>query len=152
MKNNFTRRNFIKLSALSSAFLGLSGFTTPLSRETILEKIEDLSTAPIAKGKSVIGLTVPPIKQVKVAFIGLGNRGSEHLKLVNALTPDKAIITAICDVQKEKTDAALEELKKSGHGQKPDVYTGTLDIWKEMIKRDDIDLVIIATIGNIMLQ
>ncbi|QKJ99311.1 MAG: hypothetical protein HND40_06935 [Ignavibacteriota bacterium] len=80
MKNNFTRRNFIKLSALSSAFLGLSGFTAPVSRETVLEKIKDLSKSPIAKGKSVIGLTVPPIKQVKVAFIGLGNRGIEHLK------------------------------------------------------------------------
>ncbi|MDY0082537.1 MAG: Gfo/Idh/MocA family oxidoreductase [Ignavibacteriaceae bacterium] len=145
MKNNFSRRNFIKLSALSSAFLGLSGFTTPLSRETVLKKIEDISKSPIAKGKSVIGLTVPPIKQVKVAFIGLGNRGMDHLTLVDSLATDKAVITAICDVQKEKTDAAIEELKKSGHGQKPAVYTGTLDIWKEMIKRDDIDLVIIAT-------
>jgi hypothetical protein len=145
MKTNLTRRNFITLSALSSAFLGLSGFMPKLNRETLEAKIEQLSTAPSPKGKSVIGLSHPPVKQVKTAFIGLGNRGIEHLQFVDALSPDKAVITAICDVQKLKTDAALEELKKSGHGQNPGVYNGSLDIWKEMVKRDDIDLVIIAT-------
>lgn len=145
MKTNFTRRNFIKLSALSSAFLGFTGFVPSVNKENILEKIDKIASSPIQSGKSVIGLTVPPIKQVKVAFIGLGNRGIEHLKLVDALSPDKATITAICDVQKIKIDAALEELKKSKHGQEPDVYSGTLEIWKEMIKRDDIDLVIIST-------
>jgi hypothetical protein len=145
MKTFFTRRNFIKLSALSGAMLGLTGLSLTGSKEKILEKIEKISTAQIQKGKSVIGLTVPPIKQVKVAFIGLGNRGIEHLKLFDALCPDKALITAICDVQQIKVDTAIEELKKSGHDQKPAVYTGTLEIWEEMIKRDDIDLVIIST-------
>src|SRR5512146_480458 len=145
MKNNITRRNFITLSALSSAFLGISGLMPGMNRETVLEKIEKISSSPVLKGKSVIGLTVPPIKQVKAAFIGLGNRGIEHLKLVDALSPVKAAITAVCDVQKVKVDAALEELKKSGNGQNPAVYSGSLDSWKEMVKRDDIDLVIIAT-------
>lgn len=145
MKTNFTRRNFIKLSAISSAFLGFSGFTPKMNQETVLERIDKLSSTPISKGKSIIGLTVPPIKQVRVAFIGLGNRGIDHLQLVDALSPDKATIVAICDVQKEKVEAGLAELEKSGHGQKPKTYSGSLDIWKEMIKRDDIDLVIIAT-------
>jgi len=145
MKTNFSRRKFIKLSALSSAFLGFTGFGPGIRKENISETIESISSSPMRKGNSVIGLKVPPIKQVKVAFIGLGNRGSQHLPIVDALCPDKAVITAMCDVQKNKVDAALEELAKSGHGQKPAVYSGSLDIWKEMIKRDDIDLVIIAT-------
>lgn len=142
MNTNFTRRNFIKLSALSSAFLGLAGISSLNAKEKILEKV---TSSPFKKGQSVIGLKVSPIQHVKVAFIGLGNRGSDHLKLVDALCPDKATITAICDVQQEKVDAALEELKKSGHGQTPTVYSGNTDGWKEMIRRDDIDLVIIAT-------
>ncbi len=145
MKNKITRRNFITLSAMSSAFLGFSPLMPKVNSRELSDKIEQFSSAPAAKGKSVIGLSVPPIKQVKVAFIGLGNRGTDHITLVDSLTPDKAVITAICDVQKAKTDAALEVLKNSGHGQKPAVYNGSLDIWKEMIKRDDIDLVIIAT-------
>ena len=145
MKTFFSRRNFIKLSALSTAALGISGVTPTLSKDKLLDKIENLSIAKNPKGKSVIGLTVPPIKQVKVAFIGLGNRGIQHLQLIDSLSPDKAVITAICDVQQIKVDEALAELKKSGHGQNPKVYVGTLDSWKEMIKRDDIDLVIIST-------
>ncbi len=145
MKSNITRRNFITLSALSSAFLGFSPLMPKISNDQLLEKIEQFSSAPAAKGKSVIGLNVPPIKQVKVAFIGLGNRGTDHITLVDSLSPDKAVITAICDVQKVKTDAAMEILKNSGHGQKPAVYSGSLDSWKEMVKRDDIDLIIIAT-------
>jgi hypothetical protein len=145
MKTNFTRRSFIKLSALSSAVLGFLGAAPLTSKEEILEKIEKIAAATSKKGESVIGLTVPPIKQVKVAFIGLGNRGLDHLKLVDSLCPDKAVITAICDVRRKKVDTAVEELKTSGHGQKPAIYTGTTEIWKEMIKRDDIDLVIIST-------
>jgi len=145
MKTNFTRRSFIKLSALSGAFLGLTGFVPKNSKDKVLEKIEQIAASPLKKGQSVIGLTVPPIKQVRVAFIGLGNRGSDHLKLVDALFPDKAAITAICDVRQNKVDAAIEELKKSGHGQKPIIYAGTLEIWKEMIKQDNVDLVIIST-------
>lgn len=145
MKNNITRRNFITLSALSSAFLGFSPLVPKINSDELLDKIEQFSSAPASKGKSVIGLSVPAIKQVKVAFIGLGNRGTDHITLVDSLSPDKAVITAICDVQKAKVDAALEVLKNSGHGQKPAVYSGSLDVWKEMIKRDDIDLVIIAT-------
>jgi len=95
MKTNFSRRNFIKLSALSTAALGLTSVTPALSKDKILDTIEKLTLAPKQKGKSVIGLTVPPIKQVKVAFIGLGNRGIQHLQLVDALSPDKAVITAI---------------------------------------------------------
>ena len=145
MKTFFSRRNFIKLSALSTAALGISRVTPALSKDKLLDKIENLSIAKNPKGKSVIGLTVPPIKQVKVAFIGLGNRGIQHLQLIDSLCPDKAIITAICDVQQIKVDEALAELKKSGHGQDPKIYVGNLDSWKEMIKRDDIDLVIIST-------
>lgn len=145
MNTNYSRRNFIKLSALTGAFLGYSGFMPGVNQKTLEEKIERISSPPAPKGKSVIGLTHPPLKKVKVAFIGLGNRGIDHLKFVDALSPDKAVITAICDVQKIKVDAGLQELKLSGHGQNPAVYSGSLDSWKEMVKRDDIDLVIIAT-------
>lgn len=145
MKNNFTRRNFIKLSALTSAFLGFTGYPVNTAREKILEKIESISLAPARKGKSVIGLTAPPIKQVRVGFIGLGNRGHDHVMLVDALAPDKALVTAICDVVESKAQKVLDGLKQSGHGQTPAVYAGKLDSWREMLKRDDIDLVIIST-------
>jgi len=139
--NKQNRRKFLKLSALSGAFLGLP-IADSYARKDIEHKLEALTGSRPAQGASVMGLRVNPIDQVKVAFIGLGNRGPGHLRHVAALHP-KAKITAICDIRKERTDHALDLLKDSGH--KPAVYTGKAEAWKEMVKRDDIDLVIIAT-------
>lgn len=143
MKNIFSRRNFIKTSALSGAFLGLSKLS--FGNNKIGEMIEQLSETPPPKGKSVIGLKVEPINQVRIAMIGLGNRGSGLTQLVNALCPDKALLVAICDVQQKKVDETLALINKTASNRKPAVYSGKLDSWKEMIKRDDIDLVIVAT-------
>ena len=145
MKNYFSRRNFIKTSALSSAFFSLSGLKLGKNENDLPDYIEELLQTPKQKGKSVIGLKTEPIKQVRVAFIGLGNRGEDHITLVNSLCPDKAKIVAVCDVQQVKIDKCLDIINKSSSGQKPAVYTGKIDSWKEMIKRDDIDLVIIST-------
>jgi len=143
--SNFSRRNFLKLSAFTSAFFGLNSITPGKSTNEINDIIEELATTPAAKGKSVIGLKVAPIKQVRVAMIGLGNRGSGIIELVNALAPDKATLVAICDIQKKKVDEAVAIINKTTSGQKPDLYFGKKDSWQEMVKRDDIDLVIICT-------
>lgn len=138
---NQSRRNFIKLSALSGAFLGLP-FAKSYARDEVEARLEEITTQPKARGKSVMGLKVDPIEQVKVAFIGLGMRGPGHASQVAALG-SKAKVTAICDIRQEKADAAQEMLKKKG--QDPAVYAGKADSWKEMVQRDDIDLVIIST-------
>ncbi len=145
MGNTFSRRNFLKLSALTGAFLGIPGAKQAHQKEELLEKLEALQYTPPARGKSVIGLTANPIKQVRVGVIGLGNRGSGLTELVNAVCPDKATLVAICDVQQVKVDETLALINKTTNGQKPAVYTGSLTAWKDMVKRDDIDLIIICT-------
>jgi hypothetical protein len=75
----------------------------------------------------------------------LGQRGSFHVKLVDALSPQKAMVTALCDIRKEKVDASLNSLKKIKGQKPPATYSGKEDAWKEMVKRDDIDMVLIAT-------
>ncbi|MDN5214468.1 Gfo/Idh/MocA family oxidoreductase [Fulvivirgaceae bacterium BMA12] len=142
--NKQNRRKFIKLSAVTGSFLGLP-ITGTYAKDVIEERLQAISEKRQPAGKSVMGLKMDPIKEVKVAFIGLGNRGFGHLRHVNALYP-KAKITAICDIRKSQTDKAMEFLKKEKN--KPSVYTGTADSWKEMMQRDDIDLVVIATPWN----
>lgn len=137
------RRSFLKNIALTGLFGSFGSFASAKSHEeTLLERI---SAPRPSSGKSVIGLTVAPIPQVKVAVVGLGNRGTFLTQLVDALCPGKATLTAICDVRKEQVDKTLKNLKDSGHGQKPAVYHSSPDAWKEMMRRDDIDLIIIAT-------
>lgn len=147
MDDKLKRRTFLKTSALSGLFFGLAGRLMGQpgrdernSREALLER---LSAPRPATGEPVIGLKVPPIKTVRVGLIGLGMRGSGHVELVNAMYPDKAKITALCDVRPERVEAAMATLK--GSGQKPATYSGKLDSWREMVRRDDIDLIIIAT-------
>lgn len=135
------RRKFLQLSAVTGAFLGLPIADT-YSRGEVEKQLARVSETPKARGASVMGLKADPIDQVKVAFIGLGNRGPGHLRHVAAVYP-KAKIMAICDIRPERTDNALKILEE--HKQKPAVYTGKADAWKEMVRRDDIDLVIIST-------
>jgi predicted dehydrogenase len=138
---NFDRRKFIKSSAVVGAFLGLSGISA-FSRNKVEEELEKVTLGQPSKGKSVIGLKVDPIKQVRVAFIGVGNRGSGHVKQITALYP-KATVTAICDIRDSFAQKSVDFAKSKG--QNVAKYSGTKDIWKEMVQRDDIDLVIIAT-------
>ncbi len=135
------RRKFLKLSAISAAFLGLP-IKSAYSRDEIENKLARIEAPRPSLNNSVMGLKQAPIEQVKVAFIGLGNRGYGHLRQVSALFP-KAKITAICDIRSSQTDKSIAFLKE--FDQKPAVYSGSADAWKEMVARDDIDLVIIAT-------
>jgi hypothetical protein len=143
MKQNFKRRTFLKNAAGLAALVGLPGGHI-FSKADADELIEAAAQTLPSNGKPVFGLKVPPIKQVKVAVIGLGNRGMEHARLVNAVGLGKAKITAICDIRENIANVCLAMLQKEG-GQKPAVYAGKPDSWKEMCRRDDIDVVIIAT-------
>ncbi len=142
MESDQQRRSFLKKGLLGS--LGFYGFS---QKKEQFEGVDYDAIAgfhgPSAKGKSVIDLKVAPIKQVKVALIGLGARGSGHVKQFASLFPDKAVVTAVCDIQKDRAERGLAVLEKKG--QKAVAYYGKADAWKEMVKRDDIDLVVIAT-------
>jgi hypothetical protein len=138
MSSNLKRRSFLRLGASLASFFGLQQLA---GAKNTFQQHDLLSPA---TGKSVIGLRVAPIPQVKVAVIGLGNRGEDHVRLVNAIGASKAVITAICDIRKEAVDKMTDFLKKNG-GQQPATYTGKPEAWKDMLRRDDIDLVLIAT-------
>lgn len=139
---NRGRRRFIKASALTGIFLGLAGHSQSSDKTQVEKKLESMSRPGKAQGKSVMGLAVDPIKQLKVAFIGVGNRGRGHVKRMQALFP-KARVTAICDIRQSKAQESAELLRKSG--QQVVVYSDKEEAWKEMVQRDDIDLVVIAT-------
>lgn len=137
------RRSFIKLTSAAAAWIGLG--TGAVGKVYDIEEINEMihtRAKPIGQ-RNVIDLRKPPIKQVKVGMIGLGNRGTFQARLVNALCPDKAVINAICDIREARIGPTLESLKENG--QHPQTYSGDKDAWKELCTRDDIDLVVICT-------
>ena len=91
---------------------------------------------------SMIGFAADPIETVRVAFIGLGDRGDGAVRRFTYL--DGVEIVALCDIEEDRVNEMQELLAKRG---KPaaDAYFGSRDAWKELCQRDDIDLVYIVT-------
>ena len=89
----------------------------------------------------VIGLRCDPIPVVRMAFIGIGNRGSETIR--RFMLQEGVEIKAICDVDPSYIDKTQAALKQNGRPE-ADAYTGEED-WKKVCERDDIDLVYTAT-------
>ena len=146
-RKEINRRSFVKLSALTGTLMGINGLSCTRGGKTDVEELLEKVSQNVPKTeKSVIGLIVPPIPQVKVGIIGLGSRGTTMTRQIHALFPHKAKITAICDIRNEKVNKTFEFLKENG--QEPVVYAGAEDSWKKMVERDDIDLVMIFTDWN----
>ena len=134
------RKDFLKLSAASASFLGVN---IPVdSINSINDFIEDQN---IDIDGSCSQLTHAPIDKVKVGIIGLGNRGSVLVKMFNYLIKNNlSEIIAISDLNKSNIDRNLEYIN-SIQNKSPDLYYNNNNSWRELVLRDDIDLVIIAT-------
>ncbi|MGL4410605.1 MAG: Gfo/Idh/MocA family protein [Bacteroidales bacterium] len=91
--------------------------------------------------KSVIGLTTPKMDGVRVAFVGLGMRGPGAVKRFTHI-PGVEIV-ALCDFYEESAENCQKYLKEASM-PKAAVYSGE-NGYQELCKRDDIDLVYIAT-------
>ena len=91
---------------------------------------------------SMIGFAADPIETVRVAFIGLGDRGDGAVRRFTYL--DGVEIVALCDIEEDRVNDMQKLLAERG---KPaaDAYFGSRDAWKEICHRDDIDLVYIVT-------
>ena len=140
MKNN--RRLFLKLAGLSGFSVAgggiLKGFASvPHSNDLPAPQNVHL-------GKQLFnmsGYAAPKLETVRIGFIGLGQRGPEHLSNTSKL--EGVEIKALCDIRNESVLAAKKVLDGTSHN--PVIYSGSKDEWKKVCDRKDIDLVFIAT-------
>ena len=87
------------------------------------------------------GYAAPPIETVRIGFIGLGSRGPGA---VNRMSKIQGVeIKAICDLLPKEVDKVSKMLEGTPHT--PERYSGSEEIWKEMVDRNDLDLIYIAT-------
>ena len=94
-----------------------------------------------ADQQDVIGLTVPKIENVRVAFVGLGMRGPGAVERF-CLIPGVEIV-ALCDYEEGRAARMQSFLRKAGLPPAT-VYSGEKG-YEELCKRPDIDLVYVAT-------
>ena len=109
---------------------------------TIKNGMIELKAPARAPGQvSALGMACDPIDTVRIAFVGVGGRGTAAVRRYTFLEGVK--IVALCDLYQERLDICQDILKEAGLPA-ADNYLGDT-AYKELCERDDIDLVYIAT-------
>ncbi len=94
-------------------------------------------SASVAASSAALLPAQSPNDTVRVAFIGVGNRGSYLLR--NMLKVPGINVVAICDIDPDHLKSAVDAAVAAGHT--PEAYTE----FRKMLDRKDIDAVVIAT-------
>ncbi len=121
---NSSRRDLLKLAGLASLGAGLS---------------RSQSAA-----KSVADMKFAPREKVRIGVIGTGGRGNS---LVDNFSEVPGVqITALCDTVKDKVLETQAKLDRAGKASQPITLFHSDDhAFEGLLKRDDVDLVVIAT-------
>jgi predicted dehydrogenase len=113
MKSMMHRRNFLKTAALAGATLSVS--------------TRSWMRAAGANG------------DIRVAVVGFGGRGADHIQGMRALKDQGVRIVALCDADRKILAAGVESCKKQG-----EEVTGYGDV-RELLDNKDVDVVTFAT-------
>ena len=114
---NFTRRKFLQSASVFAA----GSLTLPS-----IVKASSLKT----------------VNNVRIGFIGTGLRGRNHVN--NLLAYEGVTCPAICDIDPDAI-TKTREIFKTQEKETPKVYTGSDHAYLEMLEKEDLDGVIIAT-------
>ncbi len=128
------RRDFLRLTGATVGASALAG--TALGDQTPPFR------TPRASGKSVMGLVTPKMDVVRVGLIGIGERGSGHLSHLLAL--EGVEVRAICDSHGPTLQAGQKQFTDK-HLPVPPSYGKDEYDYRNMLDRDDIDLVMVVT-------
>jgi predicted dehydrogenase len=128
------KTSFFKFSLIACMLFGMTDISAQMIK----------TPTPIrpAGQKDVLRLACAPIPTVRVAIIGLGMRGPDHVEgLINI--PGVAIV-AFCDMLEKNTKAANEMLVKAGFPKAKEFF-GDENAWRKVTALPNVDLVYIAT-------
>ena len=100
------------------------------------------SQAESSPSNTVIGMAFEPCEKVRMGLIGAGLRGNSMLK--TWLATGGVQFNAICDIVPEHAIEAQQTARNAGFPE-PKLYTSGDRAFEDLVKRDDIDAVYIAT-------
>ncbi len=96
----------------------------------------------LAVTPSFLNLHIPVNEKVRLGFIGMGGRGTWLLGL--ALNRDDVEVNGVCDIKEEAANNAARLVTDSGR-KKPGIYAGNAESFRQLLTRDDLDGIVIAT-------
>ena len=119
------RRDFLKTTAGAV----VAGAAAPLAE-------------PLLAAQPVAPFAAPPIDLVRIGYVGVGGMGSAHVN--NLLKIPGCRITAVCDINPERTAWAVKTIVAAGHPE-PTVYDRGPRDFERLCAEADVDLVYNAT-------
>ena len=135
--------NTIVLALVAAAMLlGIDGASAAKPYKKVKGTITFKTPKRPAGQQDMIGFAAEPLQTVRVGFIGLGMRGPGAVKRWSRIEGTQ--IVALCDLYPERVEKAQKYLENAGRARAA-AYSGSEDAWKELCKRDDIDIVYIVT-------
>lgn len=137
--SKMTRRGLLRTAGMAGAGIGLARAIPPttIGASGMLETETPATTAP-----TMAGVPFERHEKVRIAIIGVGGRGTGVLS--DMLAIDGLDVTAVCDVVPSKTAYAADLVMKARNHRPAEYHSGDHD-FENLCKRDDIDLVYIAT-------
>ncbi|MGH3661474.1 MAG: Gfo/Idh/MocA family protein [Micromonosporaceae bacterium] len=134
-----TRRDVLRAGAvLGAAGMGVAAGLPAAADETTGWQ------PPRAPGRerTMTGVPFEGFDEVRVGIIGLGNRGGSQTRRWAAVST----VTALADIRPARANLAADNVLKEKPDQpRPALYTNGEDDYLNLLRRDDIDLVYIAT-------
>ena len=134
------RKDFLKLSSVSALLLGLK------SHAVNLYESDESYDYKKHNSKYMGDFVAPKINVVKVAFIGVGARGSGHAKQIAAIEGTEVV--AISDLYNDLAMKSYNVCKDIGGGNRHKniaIYSGDENKWRAMLKEVKPDAVFIST-------
>ena len=142
-KADFDRREFMKGTAWMGAVALAAGRVAAAGGERLPSNLSNSS--------SMAGFAAPPMKRIRLAFIGIGERGSAAVRRVCRIPGCE--IVALCDLRKEAVDSNQKWLKDNlSHLSNPSnlsnpithAYFGNNECWKGACDDSGVDVVYVA--------
>ena len=131
------RKDFLKLSSASALLLGLKSHSLNLYESNDYKK----------NNSQYMGdFSAPKLDVVRVAFIGVGARGSGHAKQIAAIEGTEVV--GISDLYKDLAEKSSYICQEIGNGKRHKniaIYSGDKNKWMAMLKEVKPDAVFIST-------
>ncbi|HLK65854.1 MAG TPA: Gfo/Idh/MocA family oxidoreductase [Bryobacteraceae bacterium] len=130
-RKNSSRRDLLRLASAASLGLGLS-------------KASPQQTANPSSGRTMSGKPFEKKDTVRLGFIGVGGRGNSLIDNFSAMP--EVQVAALCDVVEDKVRKAQAKLERAGKASHtPALYHSSNYAFEQLLKRDDLDMVLVAT-------
>lgn len=126
------RRSFIKT---------LGGLTAGLASLPTLARAQASAPSRASGAKYMGDFAAPKLDKIKVAIIGVGNRGGGHASQLAGL--EGVEFVGICDLNESRAKRSADGITKKGHS--PKVYFGEETAWQKMLTETRPDAVFVVT-------